>query len=288
MKSPFNTAAIPAAALTGALVTSALAFGFGKPEKLDDATTDAAITAITSKILESSQFAHQQLDDKLANRFLDRYLDTLDPSHMLFLQGDLDEFSKFRPTLAETTREEGDSQLAHLVFERYLKRLDQRVAYAGELLKAGNFDFTKDESFEYDRKKLPNPANLADAKKLWNTQVRYEYLQEKLAGKKEPEIVKTLTRRAERTAATMRKFDDKAVLEIYLEALAQVYDPHSDYMGPEQMKSFEIAMNLSLVGIGATLQSQDGYCKIMELVPGGPAARSGLVKVGDRIVGVAQ
>ena len=86
----------------------------------------------------------------------------------------------------------------------------------------------------------------------------------------------------------MRKLDDKAVLEMYLEALAQVYDPHSDYMGPEQLKSFEIAMNLSLIGIGATLQSEDGYCKIMELVPGGPAARSGLIKNGDRIVGVAQ
>jgi carboxyl-terminal processing protease len=78
------------------------------------------------------------------------------------------------------------------------------------------------------------------------------------------------------------------VLEIYLNALAQIYDPHSDYMGPEQLKSFEIGMNLSLTGIGATLQSEDGYCKIKELVPGGPAARSGLLVNGDRIVGVSQ
>ncbi len=287
MKSPLKTV-VPATAFSAALIGTALAFGFGKPEKLDEKSTDAAITAITSKVLESSQFAHKQLDTTLANRFLDRYLDTLDPGHMLFVQSDLDEFARYRPTLAEVTRDQGDSALGHRIFKRYLERLDQRVEFTGKLLKAGNFDFSADESFAYDRKKSARPADLDAAKALWRTQLRYEYLQEKLAKKAEPEIVKTLTRRAERTAATMKKFDEKAVLEIYLEALAQVYDPHSDYMGPEQLKSFEIAMNLSLVGIGATLQNDDGYCKIMELVPGGPAARSGQLKSGDRIVGVSQ
>ena len=76
----------------------------------------------------------------------------------------------------------------------------------------------------------------------------------------------------------MRKLDEEAILEAYLNALAHVYDPHSDYMGHEQIQSFDIGMNLSLVGIGATLQSDDGYCKIRELVPGGPAARSGLTE----------
>jgi len=78
------------------------------------------------------------------------------------------------------------------------------------------------------------------------------------------------------------------VLEIYLTSLAHAYDPHSDYMGRRQTEDFSIAMNLSLVGVGATLQPEDGYCKIRDLVPGGPAARSKLLKIGDRIVAVAQ
>ena len=78
------------------------------------------------------------------------------------------------------------------------------------------------------------------------------------------------------------------MLGVYLDALAHVYDPHSDYLGHEQMESLSIAMNLSLFGIGATLENADGYCKIRDLVPGGPAARSGLLKPGDRIVAVAQ
>ena len=285
---PMFKSIIPAVSIGATLVSSAGAFGFRDADPLDAKATDAATTALTSKILENSQFSHQQLDDKLAGKFLDRYLDTLDGSHMLFLQSDLDEFARSRPSLAAATRNQGDSSLARLVFKRFLERLDQRVAFISDSLKNGKFDFTSDESFAYDRKNAPHPADIAAAKSLWQQQLRYEYLQEKLAGKKEPDIVKTLGRRPARIAETMRKLDEKAVLEIYLEALAQVYDPHSDYMGPEQLKSFETMMNLSLIGIGATLQSQDGYCKIMELVPGGPAARSGQLKGGDRIVGVAQ
>ncbi len=272
----------------GLTVATAAAFGFWNPAPLDEKATDAAVTAVTSKVLESSQIAHHRLDDALANRFLDRYLDTLDAGHMLFLKSDLDEFARFRPTLAEATRKRGDSSLAHVIFDRYLERLDQRAAFTNGMLENDKFEFTSDDTFFYDRKEAPRPADMNAAKALWKQQLRYEYLQEKLAGKKEADIVKTLTRRQTRTAATMRKFNRDAVLELYLEALALTYDPHSDYMGAEQVKSFEIAMNLKLTGIGATLQSLDGYCKIMELVPGGPAARSGLIKPGDRIVGVSQ
>ncbi len=273
---------------SGLIVVAAAAFGFRDPQPLDDKETDAAITAVTAGLLESSQFAHRKLDDQLAGKFLDRYLDTLDAGHMLFLQGDLDELASHRATLARDTRRDGDSSLAHVIFNRYLERLDQRAAFTAGLLKEGPFDFSTDESFSYDRKEAPRPVDMPAAQTLWKQQIRYEYLQQKLAGKEHAEIVKTLSRRQQRTAATMRKFSDDQVLELYLEALAQTYDPHSDYMGAEQLKSFEIGMNLSLVGIGATLRSDDGYCKIMELVPGGPAARSGLVKVGDRIVGVSQ
>ena len=285
---PQMKSSLAAVSISTGLVAAAAAFGFRDPDPLDAKATDAAVTMLTSKILENSQFAHQQLDDKLAGKFLDRYLDTLDSSRMIFLKTDLDEFARYRRSLAETTRFQGDSSPAHFIFKRYLQRLDERVAHIAHLLETEKFDFTTDEKFSYDRKNAPHPADLTAAKALWRQQLRYEYLQEKLAGKNEAEIVKILSRRPVRTVETMRKLGDKGVLEIYLEALAQVYDPHSDYMGPEQLKSFEIGMNLSLVGIGATLQSTDGYCKIMELVPGGPAARSGLIKNGDRIVGVAQ
>jgi carboxyl-terminal processing protease len=287
MKSLFK-AALPAISISIALIPSSGAFGFRDPDPLDAKATDAATTVVTSRILESSQFARQQLDDEMARKFLDRYLDTLDGAHLVFLKSDIEEFTRKQPDLAEATRKQGDSSLAHFIFKRYLERLDQRIAFIKEQLEKSEFDFTSDDTFAYDRKDAPRPGDLTEASSLWLQQLRYEYLQEKLGGKKEPEIVKILSRRSERLAETMRKLNEKAVLEFYLEALAQVYDPHSDYMGPDQLKSFESDMNLSLIGIGASLRTVDGYCKIMELIPGGPAARSGLMKNGDRIVGVSQ
>jgi carboxyl-terminal processing protease len=275
-------------AISGALILSVSAFSLLPGQPLDEAATDAEVTRLTSEILEKSQFAHHPLDDELAGKFLDRYLDTLDGQRMVFLQSDVDEFARFKPTLAQATRGDGDSSPARVIFQRYLERLDQRAAYVAELLRTEHFAFTANERYNFDRKNAPRPADLTAAQQLWRQQVRADYLQEKLAGKKEDEIATTLTRRAERLAQTMRKLDKETILETYLNALAHVYDPHSDYMGHEEMQSFGSLMNLSLVGIGASLQSDDGYCKIREIVPGGPAARSGKLTVGDRIVGVAQ
>ena len=275
-------------AISGALILSVSAFSLRPGQPLDEAATDAEITRLTSKILEKSQFAHHPLDDELAGKFLDRYLDTLDSQRIVFLQSDVDEFARFKPTLAQATRQDGDSSPARVIFQRYLERLDQRTAYVTDLLRTKHFDFTANERYIFDRKNAQRPADLTTAQQLWRQQVRADYLQEKLTGKKEDEIATTLTRRATRLAQTMRKLDNETILETYLNALAHVYDPHSDYMGHEEMQSFGSLMNLSLVGIGASLQSDDGYCKVREIVPGGPAARSGELKVGDRIVGVAQ
>jgi carboxyl-terminal processing protease len=261
--------------------TASLASGTNDP-------TDGNITRVTAGLLEQSQFSHHRLDDELASKFLDRYLDSLDAAHLLFLQPDAQEFDVFRSRLPEMTLREGDITPARTIFQRYLERLDQRVAYATNLLQSEKFDFTGHDTYSFDREQAPRPRDLDTARQLWRQNVRAEYLQEKLAGKKPADIVTALTGRYTRLLQTMRKLTPEEVLEVYLNALAHVYDPHSDYMGPEQMDDFSIAMNLSLFGIGATLRGDDGYCKIYELLPGAPAARSGLLKPGDRIVAVGQ
>ncbi len=261
--------------------TASLAAGANDP-------TDRNITRITASLLEHSQFSHHRLDDELAVKFLNRYLDSLDPAHLLFLQSDAQEFNVFRSRLADMTRREGDLTPARAIFQRYLERLDQRAAYVTNLLQRERFDFTGHDAYSFDREKAPRPQDLDTARQLWRQDLRAEYLEEKLAAKKPADIVTTLTRRYTRLVQTMRKLTADEVLEVYLNALAHVYDPHSDYLGRAQVDDFSIAMNLSLFGIGATLRAEDGYCKIYDLVPGGPAARSGLLKPGDRIIAVGQ
>jgi uncharacterized membrane protein YccC len=136
-----------ALAISGALIISVSAFALRPVQTLDQTATNTEITRLTSKILEKSQFAHHPLDDELAGKFLDRYRDTLDGQHLLFLQSDVDEFVRFKPTLAQATRRDGDSSPARVIFARYLEQLDQRAAYVAQLLRTEHFDFSTDEQY---------------------------------------------------------------------------------------------------------------------------------------------
>ncbi len=113
----------------------------GRAKRSTRPQTKAAVTALTTKILESSQFAHQRLDDELAGRFLDRYLDTLDGGRMVFLQSDEEEFARFRSQLAQATRRSGDTSPAQIIFQRYLERLDQRAALRRGIAEDGEVRF---------------------------------------------------------------------------------------------------------------------------------------------------
>ncbi len=274
--------------LVASVAITAATFGYHSRKSLNATQTKAAVTALTTEILEDSQFAHRRLDDRLAEEFLGRYLDSLDAARMILLKSDEAEFTGDSSDVAEGIRRRGDSSLAQTIFQRYLERLDQRTAYVSGLLKTEHFEFTGEDQCQVDRKDAARPVNLDAAKELWRQNLRAAFLQEKLGGKEEKDIAQTLDRRAQRMQQSAHKFSEGAVLDQYLNALAHIYDPHSDYMDREQLQSFNIVMNHSLAGIGATMQSEDGYCRISDLVPGGPAARSGLIKAGDRVVGVHQ
>jgi carboxyl-terminal processing protease len=258
------------------------------PVWAEKAQEEANIARMTAALLQQSHFSSRHPNGDVSRRFLDHYLDILDGAHLYFLESDMAEFAPYRQSLEVLTLQRGDTSPAQSIFARFLERLDQRVGYVTNLLQQEKFDFTGKDTFLMDREKAPRPADLAAAKELWRQQLRFEYLQEKLNKKKPEEIVQTLTKRYERTWKTMRHFKPDQVFESYLNALARVYDPHSDYMGRRQLEEFGIAMRLSLFGIGAVLQFEDGYSKIRELVPGGPAALCKQIKPGDRIAAVAQ
>jgi carboxyl-terminal processing protease len=249
---------------------------------------DARIAEVTARMLQKSSYTGDQETEAVSGKFLERFLEMLDGNRIYFLQSDIEEFAPYRTNLEALVVKNGDTRPANQVFNRFLQRLEQRVAYNKELLATNAFDFTGDDSYRWDRHDAPRPRDLAEARELWRQNLRYDYLQEKLNDRKPEDIVKTLSHRYERILHSTQQWKDDQVLELYLTALAHAYDPHSDYMGRRQSEDFSIAMHLSLAGVGATLQADEGYCKIRELVPGGPAARSKLLKIGDRIVAVAQ
>ena len=276
-------------AVMGAVALVAALFGAGLACAAEGGElTEANIARGTATLLDGLHFSWNPLDERLSSKFLDRYLDALDGAHLLFSQGDLDEFDRFRSNLALRTAREGETRPAHVIYACYLKRLAQQVNFQTNLLQTEKFDFTGADFWQADRHDEPPPRDLAAAQALWRQEAREDYLEEKLANTPAEEIAPMLARRYKGLLQTMRRLDTNQVLEIYLDALARVYDPHSDYFGREELENFNIGMKLSLGGIGGTLQSKSGYSVVGGLVPGGPAARSGLLKPGDRIVAVAQ
>ncbi len=251
----------------------------------------AKIAIVTAGLLSRSQYLRQPFDDAVSSRLLDRFVDALDPQHVYFLASDIVEFEPYRTTLDEATLKKGDIAPAQKIFARFLERFDAQVTFVDQALKNETFTFMADDEYAVDRKKEPRPESPEAAKRLWRDRLRYEYLQEKL-NKKKPEgkdgIVATINRRYARLSRTLHDYDNDDILELYLTTLAHVYDPHSDYFGKASSENFDIGLRLSLFGVGAQLQSEDGYVKIMALTPGGPALKSKKLKVGDRIVGVAQ
>lgn len=258
------------------------------PTDLLEGAKDPQIVQFVSQILMRQHYLRMPIDDDVSSKFLDRFMENLDSQRIFFTQGDAQEFEKFRYKLDDLTVKEGNTTAARVIFTRFRQRLTEQHDYVLGLLKNEKFEFKGNERFGTDRKKSPRPSDLDDARRLWRERLRYEYLQEKL-GKTTPEdIVKNLTKRYSRVLRMINEYDNDDVLQIYLTALARVYDPHSDYMGKSELENFSIGMKLSLYGIGALLQSEDGICKIRSLTDGGPAQRSKQLKPDDKIIAVAQ
>ena len=249
---------------------------------------DAKIVRVMSLLLEDAHYSHRAFDDAVSSRLLDRYLDALDPQHVYFFQSDRAEFDKWRTTLDDLSTKTGDFTPALAIFARFQERMKERADWAAAALQTETFTFTGTDTFTPDRKNLPGPRDRAEAEALWLQQLRYEYLQEKLNKATPDKIKETLSRRYARSARAMAEFGPDDILELYLDTLAHVYDPHSDYYGKASAAGFNILLNQSLVGIGVQMEPDEGYAKVGALIPGGPASKSRKLKIGDRILGVGQ
>ncbi|HEY1583515.1 MAG TPA: carboxy terminal-processing peptidase, partial [Chthoniobacterales bacterium] len=164
---------------------------------------------------------------------------------------------------------------------------EDRVKKIKDLVKQP-MEFKTNETVLLSRQKAPWPKDEAEADELWKKRIENELLQEKLSEHPIEPGPKLVERRYDRMLRNIHEEDSEEQVKLFLDALAQAYDPHSEYLSAADLKNFSINMGLSLVGIGAMLRSEDGYAKIESLVPGGPAQTSGRLKVGDRITAVAQ
>ena len=261
--------------------------GAGNVQKLT-AREAGRIAQATGAVLTQGHYRQQKLNDEISRTFFTNYIAALDYSRLIFTQEDVDGFAaRFAESLDDLTKS-GDASPAFDIFKIYLQRLEERTTHALHLL-SQPIDFSVEERFNPQRDKAPWPKDKAAAEEVWRLRVKYDLLQGRLAKDKHEDVVQNLTKRYSRLLKTMKDYDDEEILSIYLTALCNAYDPHSDYMSPSEARQFEISnVKLSLSGIGALLEWDDGYTRIKSLVAGGPAELSKQLKPKDRVVAVAQ
>src|ERR1700694_1657464 len=261
--------------------------GFAAPQPLQAKSDAEQICVSVGRLLEEGHYTHQPLNDAMSKKFLRNYLELLDFSHLFFTQEDVDALTaKYGSSLDDDVLL-GNLRPAYEIYDLYLKRVDERVAKIKELLKQP-MDFKNDATIELSRQKAPGPKDQGEADELWHGRIASELLQEKLSEHPIEPGPQLVARRYDRIARNVHEEDKEEQVKLYLDALAQTYDPHSEYLSKADFKNFNIQMGLSLVGIGAMLRTEDGYAKIESLVTGGPAQVDGPLKVGDRIPAVGQ
>ena len=247
---------------------------------------EAQAAHLTAELMSRYHYKKVPIDEALSGKIFDQYLKALDPEKLFFTHADIDQLSSDRTKLGVDILKE-DLSVPFRIFNLYKHRVADRYDHARALLTQG-FDFQKVESYQISRDKAAWAQDTSEIHELWRKRVKNDWLRLKLAGNDDQKSVEILDKRYVNYVQSIGRLKSGDAFQIYMNAYTMAIDPHTNYLGPRAAEDFDVSMKLSLVGIGAVLAEIDAYTTIRELVPGGPAALSSQLKIGDRIVGVAQ
>ncbi len=245
------------------------------------------VSIYVAQMLERGHLTRQPLDASMSQKVLDSYIQSLDYNRMFFTREDVDMLHRVYGDQLHDYIQLGNPAPVYEIYKLFEKRVAERISHVKNLLKK-DWDFHGEDVVEIDRSKAPWPANEAEANALWEAKIRNELLQEQLSDYSDRPPAEVVLKRYTQLLHRITNRSDNKIVYDFLAALSRSYDPHSEYMDPDELENFQISMKLSLVGIGAVLRSVDGFAQIVELVPGGPADLSGKLSVKDKIAAVAQ
>ena len=244
------------------------------------------IGQLVTEFIQKSHYRHAAVDDDLSSKVFDYYIEALDSNRMYLLEADVQAFELYRYRLDDMVRSEPLNPVFDM-FDVYRTRVSERLQYAMKQIEAEP-DFTVDESYEFDRETLPWATTKEELDKIWRKRVKNDALSLALADKEWSEIREILDKRYSRFLKRMDQIKSDDVFETFMNAFAHTLDPHSSYLSPRNSEEYRIQMSLSYFGIGASLQTEDDYVMVINIIPGGPAAVDGELQPKDKITAVAQ
>ena len=239
--------------------------------------------------LATRHYSGQTIDDELSKRYLEHYIDQLDSTKSYFLQSDIDEFNQWQTKLDDLAKR-GDVSPGFTMFNRMRDRAIAQLNANIALLQNPDyvFDYSIDETIVLDGDKREWLASPTEAESFWHKRLKDSMIRLLLNEKEEDSARELLVKRYTNQITQYRQRDSQDVFQLYVNALASMYDPHTAYFSPRTNENFQINMSLSLTGIGAELNLEDEYTKVVRIIPGGPADKQGLLKASDKIAGVGQ
>jgi len=279
----------------------------------DPAKIEANRARLVSYILRNDlaryHFSKKKIDDQLSKDAFKLYIKQLDPQKRYLLKADVEKLNVYADRI-------DDEMITSTIQLPDLAAgiMNQRTAEVREMIReilTGDFTFTKDETIETDPDKIDFCGSLAELRERWRGTLKYQVLHRYLslleeektaekgdAGKTDKEAksagdtMKTarekIVKNYETTFARLQQEKPRERYDRYFEAFSRAFDPHTDFMPPMDKEDFDIGMKGQLEGIGATLKEEDGYVKVVSIVPGGPAYRQGSLQPEDTILKVGE
>ena len=239
-----------------------------------------------AQLISNYNYKKVPLNDSISQLVYKKYLKELDEGHSYFLASDIADFDKYKTVLDDDVQD-GNLSDVFYIFNVYQKRYIEHVKYSIAQVD-DDFDFTKNDTFTFDREDLPWAASQAEMDASWKMRVKYDLLNLKLANADMAKNRETLKKRYENLLTQANKLNNQDVFQLFMDAFTNSIDPHTNYFNPANAANFNIEMSKQLEGIGASLNTENEFVTIKTIVPGGPADKSKQVNVDDRIVGVAQ
>lgn len=248
-------------------------------------------TALYREILDRLATRHyrgQDINDELSQRYLSTYIEMLDPMKSYFLQSDIEEFNQWSTKLDDLARR-GDLAPGFEMFNRLRDRLLEQLTANIELLESDyEFDYSIDETIVLDGEERQWLQSGSEQRDYWRKRIKDSLIRLLLNDKEPVKARELLVKRFNNQITQMEQRDSQDVFQLYANALASLYDPHTSYFSPRTTENFQINMSLSLEGIGAELRTEDEYTKVARVIPGGPADMQGILKASDKIIAVGQ
>jgi len=267
---------------------------------------ETAILYATQRVIEYAHYSPKKLDDNFSKAVFKQFIEDIDPSKRYLLKSDIDTLKAFETQIDDEIRA-GNLKFYEKAYEIIQKRQAQVLPFIDEILEKG-FDFNQEEVVSTDYEHIPPAQDLKELKERWRKYLKFNTLSrlyEKLkaekkkaekdstyVAKKRDELEKEAlkdTRKSIKTYTDMLKeMEESEYFSIFMNAITMQNDPHTNYFSPQGKERFDTSMSGSFEGIGARLQKEGDYVKIVEIIAGGPAWRDGNLKVGDLIQKVAQ